>query len=158
MSRNRESWLLSLALPHIPFLLWVKSFPFTFPPSGYFRGEKPKPSPPQSAKSFLWPAIAQNITGHPARRSHGARRARLSLCLRLQKHRVCKHSVPRSIFYTNRILACSSPRPRRQAAEQGKAAQLSCDRRSSVTAGSIALDSPPTAARMDEGRYSEKLG
>lgn len=44
MSRNQESWLLSLALPHIPFLLLVKSFPFTFPPGLYFGGEK-TPSP-----------------------------------------------------------------------------------------------------------------
>lgn len=113
MSRNRESWLLSPALPHIPFLPWVKSFPFTFPPSLYFGGENPKPPPPWSTRRLLWPATAQNITGHPARRSHGARRARLSLCLHLEKHRVCKHSVPRSIFYTSRIPACSSPRAQR---------------------------------------------
>lgn len=40
MSRNWESSLLSLALPHIPFLSLVKSFPFTFPPSLYLGGEK----------------------------------------------------------------------------------------------------------------------
>lgn len=61
MSRNRESWLLSLALPHIPFLSLVKSFPFTFPPSLYFRGERPKPLLLQSAQNLLWPVTAQNI-------------------------------------------------------------------------------------------------
>lgn len=61
MSRNRESWLLSLALPHIPFLSLAKSFPFTFPPSLYFRREKTKPLLLQSARNLLWPVTVQNI-------------------------------------------------------------------------------------------------
>lgn len=75
MSRNRESWLLSLALPHIPFLSSLKSFPFTFPPSLSFGGEKNKPLHLQRPQNLLWPVTVQNTaaTRHPASRSHAAR-------------------------------------------------------------------------------------
>lgn len=91
MSRNRESWLLSLALPHIPFLLLVKSFPFTFPPGLYFGGEK-TPSPcfcrvleTSSGLRQCRTALPPEAAGHPARRSRAARtdRPQQSLALPL---------------------------------------------------------------------------
>lgn len=175
MSRNRESWLLSLALPHIPFLSLVKSFPFTFPPGLYFGGEKTQAL---ASAQCLKPPLARHSTEHRSwqrlQDAQGAvsalpaqtdpSRARPFLCSHPAKRGACEQAVPRSVD-ANHILAHSSPRPLQQAAEQeGKllsraateaAAQLHAERCSGQpTCKEVALK--PVAARTDEGRYSNE--
>lgn len=78
MSRNRGPSLPALALPHIPFLSLVKSFPLTFPPSLYFGGEKNKPLLLRSARNLLWPVTAQNIATARGCKAAGVQEPRCS--------------------------------------------------------------------------------
>lgn len=120
MSRNRESWLLSQALPHIPFLLLVKSFPFTFPPSLCFGGEKTQA--PASAECSKPPACDSaepryrwRLRDAEPRCSRSPQQRLAFPVLSCEWHRACEQPVLPSTFHAKHS---SSPRLPQRAAGQ----------------------------------------